>query len=151
MGGFIKRDVKRVETTALNTKVNKEVFDAFKDCCKESGYPLNVMLETVMQQYSNKRFKIDSYDILKFKNDGEEVDTLNTTFSKEIYLDFKQTCKENGYYIKHVIAAFMEKFVSGNFVLEYVSVSEAKEDNWADCYFDWNSPNADEGNKNQEE
>ena len=44
MGGYIKRDVKRVETAPLNTKVNKEVFDAFKDRCKEQGYTLNVML-----------------------------------------------------------------------------------------------------------
>ena len=51
MGGFIKRDVDRVETTALNQKVNKEVFDKFKDYCKELGYPMNVVLETFMLQY----------------------------------------------------------------------------------------------------
>ena len=127
MGGFIKRDVERVETTALNTKVNKEVFDAFKDYCKELGYPMNVMLETFMQQYANGRFKIDAKEILKFKNDGAEVDTLNTTFSKEIYVDFKSTCKVNGYFVKHVITAFMEKFASREFILEYAYISEVKE------------------------
>ena len=121
MGGYIKRDVKRVKTTALNTKVNKEVFDDFKDYCKEQGYPLNVMLETFMRQYANGNFKLEADDILKFKNDGKEEDTLNTTFSEEIYLDFKSACKARGYFVKHVIAAFMEKYAERSFVLEYVN------------------------------
>lgn len=128
MGGYIKRDVERVETTALNTKVNKEVFDSFKDYCKELGYPMNVMLETFMQQYANKNFKLNAEDILKFKNDGAETDTLNTTFNKEIYLNFKSTCKVNGYFVKHVITAFMEKFSSRNLILEYVDITETKKE-----------------------
>jgi hypothetical protein len=124
MGGYIKRDVERVETTALNTKVNKEVFDAFKDFCKEQGYPLNVMLETFMRQYSSGKFKLNAEDILKFKNDGAEVDTLNTTFSKEIYNDFKSACKVNGFFVKHVITAFMEKYAERNLVLEYIDITK---------------------------
>lgn len=124
MGGYIKRDVERVKTTALNTKVNKEVFDDFKDYCKEQGYPLNVMLETFMRQYASGNFRLEADDILKFKNDGKEEDTLNTTFSEEIYLDFKSACKARGYFVKHVIAAFMEKYAERNFVLEYVSNKE---------------------------
>ena len=128
MGGYIKRDVERVETAALNTKVNKEVFDSFKDYCKELGYPMNVMLETFMQQYANKNFKLNAEDILKFKNDGAETDTLNTTINKEIYLNFKSTCKVNGYFVKHVITAFMEKFSSRNLILEYVNITEVKKE-----------------------
>lgn len=124
MGGYIKRDVKRVETTSLNTKVNKEVFDAFKDCCKKQGYPLNVMLETFMRQYTSGSFKLNAEDILKFKNDGEEVDTLNTTFNKEIYTNFKSACKARGFFLKHVIVAFMEKYTERNLVLEYVDMTE---------------------------
>lgn len=124
MGGFIKRDVKRVETTALNTKINKEVFDSFKDYCKELGYPMNVMLETFMQQYTNGRSNVSNNDINKWINDDSEVDTLNTTFNKEIYLNFKSVCKGNGYFVKHVLTAFMEKFASRSFVLEFVEVKE---------------------------
>lgn len=124
MGGFIKRDVERVETTPLNTKVNKEVFDSFRDYCKELGYPMNVVLETFMQQYANGRFRLNTEDILKFKNDGKEADTLNTTFNKKIYVDFKSTCKVNGYFVKHVITAFMEKFASRNFILEYRDITD---------------------------
>ena len=127
MGKPVSSNVPRAETTALNTKVNKEVFEAFKDCCSELGYPMNVMLETFMRQYTNGRFKLDADDILKFKNDGKEVDALNTTFNKKIYTDFKSTCKCNGYFLKHVVTAFMEKFATGNFVLEYADVTEAKE------------------------
>ena len=128
MGKPVTSDVSRAETAPLNTKVNKEVFKSFKDYCAYLGYPMNVVLETFMRQYANGRFKLDKEDILKFKNDGEEVDTLNTTFNKEIYLDFKSTCKGNGYFVKHVIMAFMEKFASRGFVLEYTNVADANKE-----------------------
>lgn len=121
MGGFIRVDVNRVETTGLNTKVNKEVFDNFKMRCKYQGYQLNIILETFMQQYSNGKFKLNANDILKFKNDGKEVETLNTTFNKEIYTNFKLTCKVNGYFVKHVLTAFMEKYVEENLIMEFVT------------------------------
>ena len=127
MGKPVSSNVPRAETTALNTKVNKEVFEAFKDCCSELGYPMNVMLETFMRQYTNGKFKLNKDDILKFKNDGKEVDALNTTFNKKIYTEFKAACKDNGYFLKHVVTAFMEKFASGNLILEYVNVAEPEE------------------------
>lgn len=127
MGKPVTSNVARAETTGLNTKVNKEVFESFKDYCAYLGYSMNVVLETFMRQYSNGRFKLDETDILKFKNDGKDVDTLNTTFNKEIYLEFKSTCKKNGYFVKHVIIAFMEKFAERNLVLEYVKMTEEKE------------------------
>ena len=124
MGGFIKSDVKRVQTTALNQKVNKEVFDAFKDVCKKQGYAMNVVLETFMQQYANGRFHIAEEDIVKYKKEEYETSTLNTTFSKEIYTNFKHTCKGNGYYVKHVVTAFMEKYANRDIMMEFVDVSE---------------------------
>ena len=126
MGKPVNSNAKRFETTALNTKINKEVFDKFKDCCKEDGYPLNVLLETFMRQYSNGRFKIDSDDILKFKNDGKKVDILNTTFNKEIYLEFKAVCRSRGFFVKHVVTAFMEIYASRSLVLEYVNVADTR-------------------------
>lgn len=124
MGKPVTSNVSRVKTTALNTKVNKEVFESFKDYCAYLGYPMNVVLESFMRQYANGRFKLSEEDILKFKNDGKEVDTLNTTFNKEIYLDFKSACKGNGYFVKHIIMAFMEKFASREFILEYTNVAD---------------------------
>lgn len=124
MGGFIKIDAERVETTALNTKINKETFDKFKAYCKTLGYPMNVLIETFMQQYANERFMFEDEDILKWKNDKSEVDTLNTTFNKEIYLAFKSRCKENGFFVKHVILAFMEKYSSQEYIMEFVKLEE---------------------------
>lgn len=126
MGKPVTSNVSRAETKSLNTKVNKEVFESFKDHCAYLGYPMNVVLETFMRQYANGRFKLDEDDILKFKNDGKEVDTLNTTFNKEIYLEFKSICKENGYFVKHVIIAFMEKFASKDLILEYTKIADIK-------------------------
>ena len=126
MGKPVSSDVKRAETTALNTKVNKEMFKNFKDRCAYLGYPMNVVLETFMQQYANGRFEFYHDDIIKWKNDDSEMDTLNTTFNKEIYLNFKYACKGNGYFVKHVITAFMEVFASENVVLEYVYIDDGE-------------------------
>lgn len=126
MGGFIKRDVQREETTTLTTTINREVFDTFKDCCKKAGYPLNMVLEIFMRQYVNGRFKVDREDVLKYKDDGVEVSILNTTFNKEICYNFKSTCKANGYFVKDVITVFMEKFSNGSVALEYVDVTKSK-------------------------
>lgn len=119
MGKPVNSNVSRAETKPLNTKVNKEAFESFKDYCAYLGYPMNVVLETFMSQYSNNRFELSEEDILKFKNNGEE-DTLSTTFNKEIYLEFKSVCISKGYFVKHVISAFMEMFASRDFILEYV-------------------------------
>lgn len=124
MGGFIKIDAERLETTALNTKINKEIFDDFKMYCKTIGYPMNVLLETFMQQYANGRFNLKHEDIIKWKNDDSEADTLNTTFNKEIYLEFKSRCKESKYFVKHVITAFMQEFSSGNLIMEFVDIKD---------------------------
>lgn len=128
MGKPVSSNAQRVETAALNTKVDKEVFDKFKDCCKEDGYSLNVMLETFMRQYANGRFKINAEDILKFKNNEAEVSTLNTTFNKEIYLEFKAVCRSNKFFVRHVVTAFMEQYATRSFILEYTNVADLTED-----------------------
>lgn len=122
MGKPVSSEVQRAETTAMNQRVNKKVFEAFKDRCKYLGYPMNVMLETFMQQYANNKFDLKHEDIIQWKNDNSELDTLSTTFNKEIYLNFKSACKSNGYFVKHTLTAFMWKFSNEKFVLEYVKV-----------------------------
>ena len=124
MGRPITSDVKRAETMALNTQVNKEVFKAFRDYLAYYAYPMNVMLETFMRQYTNEKFHLSEDDILKWKGGYYETEALNTTFNKEIYLNFKYKCKRDGYFVKHVITAFMEKLASGDYVLEYVETND---------------------------
>ena len=121
MAGFIKRDVvQRVEHVGLNQEINREVFNGFKDYCKKRGYPMNVLLELFMQQYANNRFQFSSEEINKWKMIKCETDTLNTTIDKTIYKAFKSTCKGNGYFLKYVIIAFMEKIARNQYVMEFV-------------------------------
>lgn len=124
MAGFIKGiEIEKIETAALNTKVNKEVFDKFKVRCLKLRLPMNVVLETFMLQYTSGRFALKDEDIVKWKKIDGELDTLNTTFNKSIYLNFKKTCKENGFFVKNVIMAFMEQFSNRQYILECVDVT----------------------------
>ena len=120
MGKPVMSSVERVETTGLNTKVSKEVFQKFKDFCAYQGYPMNVMIETFMRQYTNGRYKLSNDQIMKWKREDYELNTLNTTFCKEIYQNFKLVCKGNGYFVRHVIIAFMEDISDKKYILEYV-------------------------------
>lgn len=43
---------------ALNTTVDKDVFDDFKATCKASGMRMSTLLETFMRQYSDGEFTI---------------------------------------------------------------------------------------------
>lgn len=127
MAGFIKGiEIEKIETKALNTKVNKEVFDNFKVRCLQLRVPMNVVLESFMLQYSNGRFSLKDKNIEKWKKIDGDLDTLNTTFNAKIYLDFKKTCKGNGYFVKNVVMAFMEQFSKKEYVLECVEVNEIK-------------------------
>ena len=123
MVGYIKRDVEqRTEHVGLNLKINREVFNSFKDYCKKRGYPMNVMLESFMQQYANGRFQLNSEEINKWKGVECEIDILNTTIDKTIHKAFKSTCKGNGYFLRHVLMAFMAKLVSTQYNLEFAEV-----------------------------
>lgn len=124
MGKPVNSSAKRLETKILNTDVNKEVYDSFKDYCRVHGYPMNMVLEIFMRQYVDGKFKVSSNDILKWKEDNSEKDLFGTSVNKEIYLQFKSACKTNGYFVKYVITAFMEKLLSGKFVLEYIEVDK---------------------------
>ena len=83
---------------------------------------MNVLLEIFMAQYANGNFQLSSDEIKKWKGIDGETDTLNTTFDKEIYHSFKRTCKDNGYFVKYVVTAFMAKVVSTQYNLEFIEI-----------------------------
>lgn len=89
---------------------------------------MNVILESFMIQYLNGRFILEHEDIYKFKRDEYETETLNTIFNKDIYLDFKNLCKKQGYFVKHVLMAFMEEFNKGEYNLELVKKGDIKKE-----------------------
>lgn len=120
MAGFIKVDVKKLPTQALNTQVNKEVFYNFKVKCKQKGLPLNIVIEVFMNQYANRRYELRETDIIRWKEDRGETETLNSTFNKEIYTRFKSVVKNDGYFVKHVISAFIEDYVNNDLTMEFL-------------------------------
>lgn len=121
MAGFIKVEAKKLPTKALNMQINKEIFYDFKVKCKERGLPLNVVIEVFMNQYANRKYHLDREDILKWKDDNRETETLNSTFNKEVYDRFKEAVKYDGLFIKHVIAAFVEDYVKNDLIMEYTT------------------------------
>ena len=122
MAGFIKRNIERVETQPLNTRIHRKAFNDFKDCCKHLGYPMNMVLETFMAQYANGRFVIAHDEIMKWKPEEYDTDVLNTTFCKEIHNAFKSRCRAQGYFLKYVLTAFMEIYAQQHIQLEYVDI-----------------------------
>lgn len=125
MAGFIKVDAKRLPTKALNMQINKDIFYDFKVKCKERGLPLNIVIEVFMNQYANGKYHLDRENIMKWREDCGETETLNSTFNKEIYDRFKDTVKSNRYYVKHVISAFIEDYVNSNLIMKFVEVNES--------------------------
>jgi DNA-directed RNA polymerase subunit RPC12/RpoP len=110
MSGHIRRDIERIEIMVVNQQMNKAVVEKFKDYCKLLGYPTNIVLETFMLQYADDRFSIPAEEIRKWEQEVHEIDVVGTTVSKDIYIKFRQACRDNGFYVKYVITAFMEKF-----------------------------------------
>lgn len=119
MAGFIKVEAKKLPTKALNMQINKEIFYDFKVKCKERGLPLNVVIEVFMRQYGNGRYDLEQERILKWREDNGETETLNSTFNKEVYDKFKDVVKNDGYFIKHVITAFVEDYAKNDLIMEY--------------------------------
>lgn len=121
MAGFIKVEAKKLPTKALNMQINKDIFYKFKVKCKERNLPLNIVIEVFMRQYANRKYSLDREDILKWKEDNGETETLNSTFNKEVYDKFKDVVKSDGLFIKHVITAFVEDYVKNDLIMEYAT------------------------------
>ena len=120
MAGYIKVEAKKLPTKALNMQINKEIFYEFKVKCKERGLPLNIVIEVFMNQYADGKYHLDEANIIKWRDDNGETETLNSTFNKEVYDKFKDAVKREGLYIKHVVTAFVEDYVNNDLVMEYM-------------------------------
>lgn len=124
MAGYIKVSADKLPTKALNMQINKDIFHDFKVKCKERGLPLNIVIEVFMNQYANGKYPLDRENIIKWKEDCGETETLNSTFNKEVYNRFKDAVKGNGYFIKHVISAFVEDYVNSNLIMKFVNADD---------------------------
>lgn len=52
----IKTDANQSKRSMLNTTINDEVLNDFKAYCKELGFPMNMILESFMQQFVEGEF-----------------------------------------------------------------------------------------------
>ena len=77
------------------------------------------VIETFARQYSNNRYKLDEEDILKWKNDLGETSVLSTPINKEVYNQFKDKVKADGYFVKHVLMAFIEDYANKDLIMEF--------------------------------
>jgi len=119
MAGFIKVEAKKFPTQQLNMGVDKDIFYDFKVKCKQRGIPMNVVIETFMNQYANGKYHLSKEDIIKRMKSESSKETLNTPVNKEIHHKFKNIVNANGMDIKYVIGAFIEDYATNDLVLEF--------------------------------
>lgn len=119
MAGYIKVEVKKLETKQINTQVNSEVFAEFQKKCRERNLQMCTVIETFARQYAKNRYKLDEENILKWKNDLGQTSTLSTPINKEVYNQFKDEAKANGYFVKHVLMAFIEDYANKDLIMEF--------------------------------
>lgn len=120
MGGFIKVSAERISTKALNTQIEKEIFHEFKVKCKERGLVINNIIEIFVRQYSNGRYYLDKENIIKWKDNTRNTETLNCAIDETAYSKFKDIVKREGFFIKDVVNAFVEDYAKNDLRLEFV-------------------------------
>lgn len=124
MAGYIKVEVEKLKQKQINTKVNAEVFEEFQKKCRERNLQMCTVIETFARQYSNNRYKLNEEDILKWKDDFGKTSILSTPINKEVYNQFKDEVKENGYFVKYVLMAFIEDYANKDLIMEFRASNE---------------------------
>lgn len=120
MAGYLKVDVEKFELQPVNTKIDSDIFEKFQRKCKERNLQMCTVIETFARQYVNNRYILEEGNILKWANGSCKTSTLNTPINKDVYYQFKDKVKADGYYIKHVLSAFIEDYTKNNMIMEFV-------------------------------
>lgn len=119
MAGFIKVEVEKFELKPINTLVNSEVFKKFQKKCKERNLQMCTVIETFARQYSNNRYNLKRENIIKWNKNYGATSILSTPINKEVYNEFKNRVKSEGYFVKHVLMAFIEDYVEKDLIIEF--------------------------------
>lgn len=91
----ISNDPSKQKSGKLNTTINPEVLNAFRQKCKKTGVQMNTLIEAFMRQYVQGGF------YLKF---GRETDTIDVVLDEKEYsqpmkapdsINTDETIKEN--------------------------------------------------------
>ena len=125
MGRQLKSDVIPEETTNLAWNIKDAMAEKFYAVIKRKRLPLYIILETFMQQFCDGSFKLEEMEITKFDRNRENTRMIHTMANKRIYFRFKSVCVEKGYVIGSVLSAFVEKFLTCEYVLELRSAADA--------------------------
>lgn len=120
MAGHIKVQIEKFELQPINTKINSEIFERFQKKCKERNLQMCTVIETFARQYLNNRYVLEEANIIKWSDNNGKTSTLNTPINKVVYGRFKDKVKSDGHYIKHVLSAFIEDYITNDFVMELV-------------------------------
>lgn len=120
MAGYLKVDVEKFELQPINTKIDSDIFEKFQRKCKERNLQMCTVIETFARQYVNNRYVLEESNIVKWSNGNSKTSTLNTPINKDIYYKFKDKVKADGYYIRHVISAFIEDYTKNDMIMEFV-------------------------------
>lgn len=121
MAGYIKVEAEKLEVQAINTKINAEIFEQFQKKCKQRNLQMCTVIEAFARQYANGRYILNETDILKWEDNTDKTSILNTPINKDVYCQFKEKVKSNGYYVKYVLTAFIEDYAQNDLILEFVS------------------------------
>ena len=120
MAGYLKVDAEKFEVQAINTKINSEILETFQRKCKERNLQMCTVIETFARQYANGRYNLRKEDILKWKDKNDETSTLNTPINKEVYFQFKDKVKEDKYFVKHLLSAFIAEYAEQDLYFEFL-------------------------------
>ena len=120
MAGHPKVQVEKLPTQFINTKINSEIFTEFQKVCKQQNISMNIVIEAFARQYSKGRYELSKENILKWKDDVDETTILNTHINKDVYYLFKDRVKDNGFFVRHVLSAFIEEYGKNKLAIEFV-------------------------------
>ncbi len=70
----LKTETKANPRSMLNTTIKTETLDGFKAYCKELGYPMNMILESFMEQFIGGEFVLKIGKANKLNVDLAEED-----------------------------------------------------------------------------
>ena len=99
--------------------INKELLEKFKMCCLESKTHMNLIIVLSIQQYINGTLHLERDAILRWKMDQGEQENFSLVCNNDVRLTFKKKCKNEGYFVKYVLMALIERYVSKRDMLIY--------------------------------
>lgn len=108
----MKSDVAANQRGRILSFVNPDVYGQFKDICRQTGTPINVILEAFMRQYV-----FGGLELPLVKIDSSAKAQLSTTIDKFVVDAFKAKCKSEGNTIKIVLESFIALYNEGKYEL----------------------------------